>query len=152
MTITNTSAAICRSLLNDEFKPKENLELASFLGDTDLESVVMRYGHGDCHVWSIALAQAAFNDEIFGIDSFVMQIGSTIIHSGIYFNGVFLDSTGVHTEAELISHWAFHGTVEINMYDLDDLFYLVSPDEDEIAEAHDNIEFWYKKTEAYLKQ
>ena len=66
----------------------------------------MRYGHGDCHVWSIPLAQAAFND----------------------------------------------GTVEINMYDLDDLFYLVSPDEDEIAEAHDNIEFWYKKTEAYLKQ
>lgn len=92
MTITNTSAAICKSLLNGEFKPNENLEFVSFLGDTDLESVVMRYGHGDCHIWSIALAEAALRNHYFDVKLFVLEIGATIIHSGVFFNGVFLDS------------------------------------------------------------
>lgn len=50
-------------LSNDFFSgqlhPKEKtLEESLFLGDTDLESIVMQYAHGECHTWTVALHQA----------------------------------------------------------------------------------------------
>lgn len=152
MNIHSASSEICHALANGEFKPKTNLEFASFLGDTDLESVVMRYAHGECHFWTIALLEAPWINQSAAVEVFCLLVDGALIHSGIFSNDIYLDAAGVHTKSDLISHWSMHGGVELEVWDYDELHDCVYPTEQDLIDTKDNIEFWYKKTRNYLTQ
>lgn len=138
----------CSDFLAGKYLAKDSLEDVSFLNDTDLESIVMRYAHGDCHAWTIALVECDFKLNIHGL-----YADGQIIHSCLSNGTIYLDATGIHTEDALLSTWKFITGVECEVEQLshEEVYRLIMPMCDEIAEAQDNIAIWLKKASTYLK-
>lgn len=135
------------SFIGKKFLPKLPLEQVSCLDDSDLESVVMRYAHGDCHIWSLALFEKDQRLSIYGVFA-----DKQLIHSCVSNSESFFDANGVQTQIELMAAWGFVDCQELHLVQMtyDELFALVSPDQEEILEADDNMEFWLNKTKQYL--
>ena len=87
---------------------EHNFHLAS---DPDLESMVMKFAHGDCHYLTALLAQYA--PEQF--DIFLIKSQGNIIHSGVVDKQfkVFFDANGYNDADTRVGNWFFCEDVEI---------------------------------------
>lgn len=140
---------LCSDFLSNQLKQGESLEELSFLGDTDLESVVMRYAHGDCHIWSLALHEVSEDlkphlvlaDDI-PIHSFVVNLQTNTA----------LDSNGVHHIESIRQYWSDITGVACDVEEVchSTIYQLCTPCDDEVAEAVENIAFWYDKTRQHF--
>lgn len=142
------TAQITSNFLLGLLKPQPDLEMMSFLDDTDLESIVMRFAHGECHFWSLALAENHHNVEICGL-----FIGDEIIHSCLVSDNMYIDARGVHTKESLLESWQFvTGEIcEIENISYSELYGLVNPTKEDLEDTHANINYWYSLTQEYFK-
>lgn len=140
---------LCSDFLGNKLKATDSLELLSFLGDTDLESIVMRYAHGDCHAWSLALHEINADMNLY-----LLVTDDSPIHSFIFDSesGLALDSNGVHKIENLRSYWsAITGDeCEIEESCYSTVYQLCNPYSGEIDDAMAHIIPWYEKTRQHF--
>lgn len=147
------TARLASDFLNGNLYPKEfTLEDEMVFEDADLESIVMRYGHGECHDWTYALTEACPS-----LDVHYILLGGEVIHSFVANQSgtLALDSNGIHLFEKVKEYWQVITTEICTVVNMRDFKYsleeLLAPELEDIEDAHANIALWYKKTEQHFK-